>query len=194
MADLFLSLPVELYSSIPTTPNSSVKRLRDQGDGTVAEVVSTAPGPNQAVDGIMFLAGSGDLALAVAGNLSLTLQNPTGSGKSLYVTRLDVFATATGFAELLVNPTAGLPTVQRRVNNVNFGSSTVSVAVVMADTSTTTAMSGGIDSGVSVGAGVNALATYELPPMVIPPGVTLGLALPFTGAASASVNLYWYEQ
>lgn len=146
------------------------------------------------LSGQVFLSGTGELTLSVAGNVRMVLQNPAGSGKQLYVEKLDVFSSAVGFAELLVNPTAGVPTAVRPANNVNFGSAAVAVGRVLADTSATTALSGGIDSGVSVGVGVNVLTRYELAPIIVPPGVSLGIQLPFTGAANASVNIYWLEK
>lgn len=147
----------------------------------------------EAVSGELFLAGSGELALSVAGNVRLLLENPAASGKTLYVVRLDSFATAASFAELLVNPTAGLPAAERVANNVNLGSAIAAVGKVFADTSATTALSGGVDTGVSVGVGANVATPHPLPPLILPPGSSLGLALPFTGAANASVNVYWYE-
>lgn len=142
--------------------------------------------------GDVFLSGTGEMTLSVAGNVRMLLSNPAGATKQLYLYKLDVFASAIGYAELFVNPTV-VPTVARRVNNVNFGSGVTAFGVIYADTNTTTALSGGIDSGISVGAAPNILTVYNLPPIVIPPGVSLGLQLPFTGAATATVNAFWWE-
>lgn len=147
----------------------------------------------QASNGEAFLGGTGMLTLTVAGNVRMLLSNPTGSGKTMYVSKLDVFSSAVGFGELFVNPTVGLPTVLMKSNNVYFGYPTTAVGTLHADTSTTTALSGGVDAGVSIGVGSNALTVYQLPPIIIPAGVSLGIQLPFTGAANASVNAYWWE-
>lgn len=194
MADLFSTAIDETVTAGWSIPLGAVRRLEDMGDGTNAEVTLARPTAEARVlSGQLFLAGTGNLTLSVAGNVRMVLQNPAGSGKSLYIVKLDAFATAVGFAELLVNPTAGVPTAARPVNNAMFGALTAAVGLLFADTSAATALSGGVDSGVSVGVGNNNLTSYPLPPLVVPPGVSLGLALPFTGSANATVNLFWYE-
>lgn len=95
----------------------------------------------------VFLAGSGNQALSVAGNFRIAVVNPAGSGKTLHIFKFDSYATASGMGELYVGtPLAaltGVPTAARRINNVAFGSGVASVAQVYADTNTTTALGGG---------------------------------------------------
>jgi hypothetical protein len=146
-----------------------------------------------AIGGTAFLTGTGNIAMSVAGNVRMTISNPAGSGKTVYIVRLSAFATAAAFGELLINPTAGLPVAARAVNNLLVGSAVAAVAQVKVDQSATTALSGGTDTGVAFAVPNGTMHIAELPPLVIPPGVTLGIAVPFAGAANASVNVYHYE-
>lgn len=145
--------------------------------------------------GELFLAGSGELSLTVAGNARITVQNPSTSTKNVYIYRLDIFSSMAGFAELFVNPTTGLPSGVRPNNNLLIGNSTTANAIINADTNSTTALSGGTNTGVSIGAGANVLTSYPFNPlMIIPPSVTVGVNVPFTGSANISINILWQEK
>lgn len=145
--------------------------------------------------GQLFLAGTGQLSLTAAGNARLTLQNPANSGKTLYVYRLGIYSTSSSFAELLVNPTTGLPaSAARPNNNLYIGNPTTAVAVLKGDTNLTTALGGGTDSGVALGFGANVREEIDFNPlMIVPPGVTVGFQIAFTGAATLACTLYWVE-
>lgn len=168
-----------------------------QGQGGAASEIAYSPHPGAlaALEGEMFFGGTGELILSLAGNVRVVLANPAASGITLYVVRLDALSTAVGFAELFVNPTAGVPTVIRPINPANFGSGRAAKAQLFSDTNATTALGGGTDSGVSIGVGSNSLQRYELAdtPLIVPPGVTMGVALPFSGAANATFNVWWFE-
>lgn len=131
--------------------------------------------------------------LAAAGNFRLTISNPSASGKTLYIYRLTGLTTATGFAHLYINPTAGLPATSRTVNNMLIGGA-AGVGTVASDTSAVTALSGGTDAGVDFGLPANARFSLDLAPLVVGAGVTLGINVPFTGAAQASVTAYWWQE
>lgn len=155
--------------------------------------LSTPTVESKASAGAVYLSGTGNIALSVAGNLRLTIANPTGSGKTLYIYRLSTYSSAAGFAGLFVNPTLGLPVGVRPVNNVYVGNPTVGKGVVNADENATTALGGGTDTGVTFGIPAGNHSIFDLPPLIVPAGVTLGVNVPFTGAANATLNAYWYE-
>lgn len=142
----------------------------------------------------VYFAGSGRLTLSVAGNIRGALANPAGSTDNIHVLRMSGLGTAVGWATLLYNPTTGLPaTAARRVNN-NILSMAGDNSVLKVDTDTTTALGGGTDLGTVIG--VPAGRRFEINfaiPIVIPPGASLGVGIPFTGAADAAFSLYWYR-
>lgn len=167
------------------------------GEGGKPDEVAFSPHPGvlATLEGEMFFGGTGELTLTVAGNVRVVLSNPATSGLTCYVVRFDALSTAVGFAELLVNPTAGVPTAARPINPANLGSGRAAKAQLFSDTNSTTALSGGVDSGVSIGIGSNSLQRYDLmdTPLIVPPGAMLGVALPFSGTATATFNLWWFE-
>lgn len=190
--------------TIPSPPQNSLASfvtLTDGGSNLGGSLASPFVVTNQvsalASSGSVFLAGTGNLALTVAGNARLAFANPSGSGKTAFVFALSIMATASGFGELYVNPTAGVPTATRPANNVYIGNPAAAVCVVTADTNATTALSGGTDSGVAIGIAANTHETFlsDLPPLVVPAGITLGINVPFSATTSnTSVNVYWFEQ
>lgn len=163
-------------------------------------VQSLTPINNAIVNQNVYLVGSGNQALSAAGNFRIVIENPVGSAKILHIFKLDSYSSAAGFGELLVGAPgvalAGLPTTARTINNVYFGSANSSVAKVFADTNLTTALSGGIDSGISIGVSAGTVTSYlvDIPELQLQPGFSLGINVPFTGAANVSLNLFWYEQ
>lgn len=145
--------------------------------------------------GRLLIAGTGQLTLAVAGNVRATLENPAGSGRNLLVLRFQGMATSAGWATLRVNPTSGLPVAAKAHLNsiVGLGSG---VGLVKADTDTATALGGGTASSVTLGlpAGTRFLHDFTAAPLVLTPGVTLGIGAAFAGAASVGCELMWAEE
>lgn len=158
--------------------------------------VSAAPVTSRKVgEGKFFLAGSGKRTLSLAGNFRATLENPAGSGKTLYVVRLSAFATATGWARLFVNPTTGLPTAAPRYElNAVLGHPNPAVAVLRADTDTTVALGGGTDTEIDLAVPANERVEVDMPPLVVAAGNVVGINVPFAGAADSTMNVYWYEE
>lgn len=144
--------------------------------------------------GRVMMAGSGMLNLSVAGNIRATFSNPAGSGKTISVVRLVAMATATGFATVRLNPTTGLPgSAARPVLNAIAGGGNAASAQLKVDTDPTTALGGGTDTGEVIGIPANNRVSIDLPPLVLAPGVTLGIGIPFAGAANAAMSIYWVE-
>lgn len=155
----------------------------------------TSPSASQKVgQGKFFLAGSGRLTLSVAGNIRALFSNPVGSGKTISIVRMAGFTTQTGYASILLNPTAGLPegTPRPALNGV-AGGGVPRVGVLLVDTNATTPMSGGVDTGIVLGMPGGARTSIDLPPIVLAAGVSLGINVPFAGAADATLSIYWIE-
>lgn len=142
-----------------------------------------------------YWAGTGKLDLAVAGNVRAVLQNPAGSGRNIYVARVTGLATGTAWANVYLNPSVGVPTAAARpVNNAVLGAATSPVGIIRVDTDTTTALSGGVDTGVVLGIPANNRFSIDLAPFVVAPGVSLGFNDAFAGAASVAMSIYWWEE
>lgn len=140
-----------------------------------------------------FLAGSGKLTLAAAGNVRGTISNPAGSGRNILVARLAGLGTGTAWARLRVNPTTGLPATAARptINAIIGGAAPVGILKV--DTDLVTPLGGGTDTGIDIGMPASARVSLDMPPMILSPGVSLGINIPFTGAADAALSVYWAE-
>ncbi len=142
-----------------------------------------------------FWAGSGRVALTAAGNMRAVIQNPANSERRVLLARLTTFASAgPAWAEIIVNPTTGVPTVApRRVNNAVIGA-TGGVATVRVDTDLMTPLGGGTSTGVVIGIPGNTRVSLDLPPLVLMPGVTIGINDAFAGAADATLTVFWWEE
>lgn len=141
-----------------------------------------------------FIAGSGRLTLGLAGNVRGLLSNPSGSGRKVLVVRLAFFASSTGYATAVLNPTTGLPSGSRAPFNAVLGSAVSPVATLATDTSTTTPLAGGTATSLVVGIPSNGRESIDLPPLVLSPGASLGLNIPFSAAADATFSVYWIEE
>lgn len=172
------------------------RRLQEIRAGEVAEEVYTVNAITAAVAQQRFLlAGTGALALAAAGNARAVVANPAGSGRNVYLARLTVFSNAAGEATLHINPTAGVPTGTARTHLNAIVGAAAGVAEIRADTSTLTPLSGGVDTGVILAFGASDRVSVDLPPLVLTPGVTLGINIPISAASSRTVAaVYWFEE
>lgn len=145
-----------------------------------------------------YLAGSGKMTLGGAGTFKGVVQNPSGSGRMVYVWQITGYATLAGWARLWINPTAGVPTAAARpVTNAVIGASTgpVTTVRVEGDTSLTPVnLGGGSDTGIELGIPANTRFAIAAPPFILSPGVTLGINVPFAGAADVSLTAYWSEK
>lgn len=150
-------------------------------------------------NGQTYLAGSGQLAGSITNIYArMVLHNPSASGKTLHIFKLDLYTTSAGFGELLIAPPNALftaaPTAARPVNNVYIGNSNAAVATLDADTSAT-AITGGVDSGVAIGLAANTLTTYlgDTPDILLPAGFSLGINANIGTSAAISANIFWFE-
>lgn len=177
-------------------PNRSdlTYRLVDVGGGVVVdEVIALSPTISRVAGGRFYLAGSGQLTLAAAGNVRALIANPAGSGRNLSIVRVVVFATAVGYATVYINPTTGLPSGPRAPMNALVGGGEAAVGTVNIDTHLTTSLAGGVETSEVIGIPSNSRISIDLPPFVLAPGVSLGINVPFAGAADAVMSAYWFE-
>lgn len=172
-------------------------RLQEIATGEFAPEVYVHNDVTAAVaKGKQFTAGTGPLVLTVAGNIRATVSNPAGSGVNMFIFRLVWFANAMGEAALFVNPTAGLPATAARpvLSAVVVGGGTA-LGQVKADTDATTQLSGGTNTGISIGLGANVREVVDLPPLVLVPGTTLGINVPISATSSrALMSVLWFEE
>lgn len=164
-------------------------------DGSIFTIPVTNTPAELASIGRGFIVGSGRLTLSVAGNVRAILRNPAASGRNVIVAGLSVFGTGVSWASIYLNPTAGVPATANRVGlNAIAGGGDTRVGELRVDTDTTVALGGGLDTGIVLGSGGGDRTSLELPfPIVIAQGVTLGINVPFAGAADATLSAYLVE-
>jgi hypothetical protein len=139
--------------------------------------------------------GTGRVELSVAGNLRVLLANPTGSGVIATIVGLAGLSTVTGWPEVIIDPTAGLPaTAVRPVLRLNPVGGTTASLQLTADTSATTALGGGTNTGVVLGTPANQRFVISPLGLIIPPGSTRGINTAFTGAATVALAVYVVEE
>lgn len=148
-------------------------------------------------DGGAYLASTGKMNLAVAGNLRITFNNPSTSGKNVVIQQLvgANSASAMAWAEVRLGPTTGLPAtaliVPKNAIWLAANDNNLSVVEMRADTDTTTPIGGGtkvLDLAVPPGR----REVYSLT-IVLTPGVMVGVNVVFAGAADSVLNAYYYE-
>ena len=139
-----------------------------------------------------FIAGSQKLELAVTGNFRGLISNPTGSGRKLLVVRMVALATVTAWMDLRLNPTTGLPVGARTPFNAVLGGAAAS-GTLRADTDATVPLGGGALLSPTLALPPNSRQSVDLPPLVLMPGVSLGMNIN-SGAGAAAFSLYWIEE
>ena len=172
--------------NFPATQNVSVTNTAVNVTNSTATEIGT---------GKFQMYTTGRLELAVAGNVRATITNPVGSGKTIKMHRLAGLASAgPDWATLWINPTTGLPaTAARTALNAIVGGGVPNVGQVKADTSATTPLGGGTDPGIVFGIPAASRFELNLPPLILAAGVTLGINVPFAGAATAVMSVYTTE-
>lgn len=173
--------------AVTNTPTVSVNNFPSQATVQSVDYLS-------ATSGTMFMAGSGNQAIALLSNFRMLISNPTASGKVMYIREMDIFSTVSlSSIHMWINPTV-VPTTVRPVTNANIVASgnPSAVGVVKADNNAT-ALSGGTDSGLDYGAGANAFETILLGPLVLHPGQSIGLNAYAVAAVNLTVLFRWTE-
>lgn len=141
-----------------------------------------------------FILGSGRVTLTVAGNLRGLVRNPTGSGKTVSVVGLASFVTAVAYAEMLLDPTTGVPaTAPRPALRLNPNAGTAHVTELLVDTDATVPLGGGTPTGVVLGMPASQRTEIGRLGRVLLPGQTFGINVPFAGSADAAFSVYVVE-
>lgn len=145
-------------------------------------------------NGRAYLTSTGKVALSVAGNLRLLIANPSAD-TVVTLAGLAGLATAAAWATIYRNPTTGLPVTAARPSlRLNPLRGQAPVTTVRVDTDATIALSGGENTGELIG--LPGGTRYHVPVLgaIIPPGGSLGVNIPFAGAADVSASLYIVEE
>lgn len=187
-----------------TQDGGLTRRMQEVAPGEFADEVYARDAWSAAISlGKAYIIGSGRISLSVAGNVRGLLANPVanananpdGSHRRIIVLGLSSFGTGTGWATIYNDPTTGLPATAVRPRwRMNPYAGDVGTAEMQVDTNATTALSGGTDTGVVIGLPPNAREEMRPIGRVIAPGASLGINIPFAGAADASFNLYVVEE
>lgn len=148
------------------------------------------------------VASTGKVVLSVAGNVRILLTNDGAvAQKNIQLVKLSSYASAPGWAELFINPTVGLPAVGTRRPKFDprvLAGATAPVVPsagdpisLQVDTDATTALSGGVNTGITTGIPGSRRMDVDLPPVTLAPAQSLGFNIPFTGSTDVVLNFYW---
>lgn len=172
------------------------QKLQETAPGVFAEEAFAHNSWSAAIgNGHAYLIGSGRISLSVAGNVRALISNPAGNTRGVVLLAVSSFGSGTSWATLYENPTVGLPAAavrpRWRLNPTAGDAGTVEVSV---DVDTTVALSGGTDTGIVLGLPGNSRSEIGPVGKLILPGQSIGVAVPFAGAADVAFNLYITEE
>ncbi|MEC0370380.1 hypothetical protein [Paenibacillus chibensis] len=169
--------------------NRSTRPLYTQNVNTYASpVIGTEAGSGAASAGESFMLTSGSVSVPASQSLLLQISNPSGSGKSVHVSRISGGATAAAAVNVYSGGTITGGTTPTPQNNL-FGSSIASVVAARQNNGTL----GGtpiLYLNLPITTGIYSINLDGS--LIVPPGQTLTVTLG-TGALTASVNLTWWE-
>ncbi|RKP47369.1 hypothetical protein D7Z26_24055 [Cohnella endophytica] len=169
--------------------NKSNSPLYTQSVNTyLAPAIENTPGGDAAKSGSLYILSTGSVSVGAGNSLLLQIANPSGSGKTIYISNLMGGVTAAGTVAILKNGTITGGTTPTPFN-ANFASVSTSVTTTKQNTGTL----GGTPTSfvnVQVTAGMYLLDFGG--GIVVPANQTLSIAVG-TGALTASANLTWWE-
>lgn len=142
--------------------------------------------------GTTFAGGSGVLTLTAILGANVSLSNPAGSGKKLYLYRLVANSSQPLNLTPVINPTTNLPTVAKVVANNFIGHPMVATGMLKAEVMAP--LVGGVASSLILHLPAGSREVVDLPPFVIPPGVTLAVAVPAKNGATVNLDAFWWEE
>lgn len=145
--------------------------------------------------GRAYIVSTGRIALAVAGNLRATIENPATNTRTATILGWVSFATATGWPNIRYMPTTGLPATAPRPHlRLNRHRGDPTNILLRVDTDATVALSGGEDTGVVLGSPGGSRVEVKPLGLILAPGETYGVNVPFAGAADATMAIYVTEE
>lgn len=172
-----------------------IERWQEVAPGEYAQEVYARDAWSAGVgNGRAYITSTGRVALSLAGNLRVLISNPT-TDTIVTVAGMAGLATAAAWATIFRNPTAGLPATTARPSlRVNPLRGQAMSALVRVDTDATVALSGGENTGELIGLPNGTRFQVPILGAIIPPGETIGVNVPFAGAADVSTTLYLIEE
>lgn len=184
--------------NLETTQQSILARqieLRTRLDALIAGPVKTRASAQDLIDaGLFYISGSGQISLTVGSNVRSTVRNPTGSGRLVHIVALETFATATAYGTVYLNPTTNLPDATAERPKLSARPAIAPAPVVQVRANTGAALSGGTATGLIVPAAAGPARRIDLPPITLDPGQSLGVNIPFSGAAETVFTVFVLEQ
>lgn len=142
--------------------------------------------------GLVWFAGTGTVSLATSDHSKVLITNLISSSKTLIITQLTFFASQPVFVNGFITPTTGLPTTTKLINNAIFDGRVYDGPTTLKADVSTTALSGGIAVGATLGVGAG-LATQITGPLILPPGNIFGMDAQATGNTTFAASLSWIE-
>lgn len=144
--------------------------------------------------GRAYIIGTGRISLSVAGNLRALIRNPS-TDTVVTVLGLSGLSTATGWPEIIEEPTTGLPAGTPRPHlRMNPLAGVPAITEVTADTDATVALGGGTATGVVLGTPSGNRIDIRPLGLVLGPGMSRGINVPFAGAADVALAAYITEE
>lgn len=131
------------------------------------------------------------------GNWRGVIKNPATHTRNLAIYRLDIMVNLDlTYIALSLNPTLNAPILNPRVAyNVNLESAITRPVTLNFDFDTTNILplAGGFPTEIVFPVIKGAQSSTELPPLIVPPGVTLGFNVPYKNVNEGALNVYWWE-
>lgn len=164
----------------------SIAKRISRGIGGISQKINEGKG---------FFTGTGRVTLTAAGNFRVTMENPAGSGKTVYIYAIVGIngAGSMAWADIRMNPTTGLPAEVATPRNNILGGGLAPVHLAKHDTNLTTPIGGGtLINSIGIPAGSRTVVSGSL--FVLPQGVMMSFNVAFAGAADTDVTVYLYEE
>lgn len=177
-----------------TRSENTGRRLQEVAPGEFAEEVYVREAWSAGIaNGRAYLLSTGQLALALAGNINVLIRNPTDSGVAVTILGGVAFGTVTGWATVRFDPTSGLPTTAQTTSRVNRAVASTASVEILAEASATASLDGG-EVGPVIGVGANIRTEIEPLGIVLAPGQSVGIGSQFGAAANLAVTVYVVEE
>lgn len=170
----------------------SSRRRRRLGRHVVDEVYPITTHEYAVASGRFFMAGTNEVG---GSDLSAVFENPAGSGRNAFIVQLSstVDDSTMAAGEIVVNPTSR-PGAEFGHLNALLGVGDQPVCSLWAGDEPLT---GGAGTDAYLPGFGRAREKFPMPPVVVAPGVALGLTFEMGGtlsSGSAMFGVYWYEE
>jgi hypothetical protein len=151
--------------------------------------IGNTPEGDAAKSSVLYVVSSGSVAVAGGNSLLMQIANPSGSGKTLYVSSIKGGVTAAVTLAVFKGGTITGGTTPTPVN-ANFGSSNASV-VLTARYNNTGTLGGSPTGMMAIPLTAGMFELYFGGSVVIPPNQTLSITIGTAAATSSAVFTWW---